>query len=88
LKSQARPLAPHRSARDQMAVQDRLDDVLQSHVKKNRRFLGLDGVDIVAHELCGRNRIGLHDTVRQELLGKIRGMIAQGSHATLPSAAQ
>ena len=55
-------------------------------------FLGLDGVVIKSHggadaESCaGAIEVG-YDMVRQELLGKIRDMIAQANEARAPTVA-
>ena len=55
-------------------------------------FLGLDGVVIKSHggadaeSYAGAIEVG-YDMVRQELLGKIRDMIAQANEARAPTAA-
>ena len=55
-------------------------------------FLGLDGVVIKSHggadaeSFAGAIEVG-YDMVRQELLGKIRDMIAQANEARAPAVA-
>ena len=55
-------------------------------------FLGLDGVVIKSHggadaeSFAGAIEVG-YDMVRQELLGKIRDMIAQANEARAPTVA-